>query len=124
MPHETVSPAHRLVFPRHAAQSGKCPISFAILRRLALGVLGLQPRSGANRPAEAAERRKKSLMSEHYTRLTQSVTAWCKKCANLTMHRVDDRRKGPCLVCIAKLESEHALKSKRVEAVQESLFQN
>jgi hypothetical protein len=44
---------------------------------------------------------------KHYTRSTVEATAYCKKCKRTTRHRVDDRRRGPCLECIARLESEH-----------------
>jgi hypothetical protein len=36
-------------------------------------------------------------MSEHYTRNTETVTAWCAKCNRVTEHRVDNGRKGPCI---------------------------
>jgi hypothetical protein len=36
-------------------------------------------------------------VGEHYTRNTESVTAWCLKCHRNTQHRVDNGRKGPCL---------------------------
>jgi hypothetical protein len=36
-------------------------------------------------------------MSEHYTRNTLEVTAWCKPCSRNTQHRVDAGRLGPCL---------------------------
>lgn len=60
-------------------------------------------------------------MSEHYTRNTVSAEAWCAKCQKRTQHRVHDRRIGPCLVCIERLEREHAehfLESRR----QQELF--
>jgi len=47
-------------------------------------------------------------MSEHFTRNTISAAFYCGKCGRSTQHRVDDRRKGPCLECIAKLERGHA----------------
>lgn len=47
-------------------------------------------------------------MSEHFTRNTVSASAWCSKCQKLTQHRIDDRRKGPCLECIARGDREHA----------------
>lgn len=50
-------------------------------------------------------------MSEHFTRSTVAATAWCAKCQKHTLHRVDDRRIGPCLACIEKLDrlyEEHA----------------
>lgn len=38
---------------------------------------------------------------EHYTRNTESVTAWCPRCQRMTEHRVDHSptggRLGPCL---------------------------
>lgn len=43
-------------------------------------------------------------MSEHYTRNTVSVSAWCPKCRRQTMHRVDEGRRGPCLDCIENAE--------------------
>lgn len=36
-------------------------------------------------------------MTEHYTRNTLEVTAWCNRCARQTQHRVDAGRQGPCL---------------------------
>lgn len=41
-------------------------------------------------------------MGQHYTRNTIEVSGWCKRCGRMTPHRVDDRRLGPCLVCLAK----------------------
>jgi hypothetical protein len=46
-------------------------------------------------------------MTQHFTRSTQSASLWCSKCQKYTQHRIDDRRKGPCLECIAKLEALH-----------------
>lgn len=43
-------------------------------------------------------------MSKHHTRNTVSFSAYCNKCGRMTQHRVDDRRKGPCLECIARLD--------------------
>jgi hypothetical protein len=43
---------------------------------------------------------------EHFTKNTISANFWCNKCAKPTLHRVDDRRRGPCLACMAKLEAE------------------
>lgn len=34
-----------------------------------------------------------------------SASFWCRKCDRVTQHRIDDRRKGPCLECIARLET-------------------
>ena len=36
-------------------------------------------------------------MTQHYTRSTTAVMAYCPTCNRKTMHRVDDRRIGPCL---------------------------
>jgi hypothetical protein len=41
-------------------------------------------------------------MTQHYTRNTVSAAAWCPKCRAQTQHRIDDRRVGPCLVCLEK----------------------
>jgi hypothetical protein len=51
-------------------------------------------------------------MSEHYTRNTVSAAHWCGKCQKRTQHRIDDRRIGPCLECIAKLEAQHAVSTR------------
>jgi hypothetical protein len=45
-------------------------------------------------------------MSKHHTRNTVSFSAYCNKCGRMTQHRVDDRRKGPCLECIERLGAE------------------
>ena len=47
-------------------------------------------------------------MSEHYPKSTTECEAYCTKCEKLTRHRVDDGRKGPCLACLAKLDSKIA----------------
>lgn len=61
-------------------------------------------------------------MSEHYPRSTVSISAWCKRCKRQTHHRVDDRRKGPCLDCIAKLEDQHAAAPKPAAEKQLNFF--
>jgi hypothetical protein len=48
-----------------------------------------------------------NLMPEHYTKSTVAAQAFCPRCMRVTMHRVDFGRKGPCLVCIEKLEKQH-----------------
>lgn len=45
-------------------------------------------------------------MPEHYTKNTVSATVWCNVCVRATEHRVDDGRRGPCMVCLGKLEAE------------------
>ena len=47
---------------------------------------------------------------EHYTRNVEWVMAECRKCGKQTPHRVDDRRKGPCLTCLEKLNAAHDAK--------------
>jgi ribosomal protein L44E len=47
-------------------------------------------------------------MTQHFTRSTVSASHWCSKCQKHTQHRVDDRRIGPCLDCIARLTVESA----------------
>lgn len=46
-------------------------------------------------------------MAQHYPRSTVSAAAWCKKCEKQTQHRVDDRRLGPCMECMAALDQQH-----------------
>ena len=46
-------------------------------------------------------------MPEHFPRATVSAAFYCGKCGRPTQHRIDDRRKGPCLECMAKLEEQH-----------------
>jgi hypothetical protein len=36
-------------------------------------------------------------MTEHFTRNTETATAWCAKCGRSTEHRIDDGRVGPCV---------------------------
>ena len=36
-------------------------------------------------------------MSFHETRSVTEILVWCPTCGKNTMHRVDDRRVGPCL---------------------------
>ena len=35
-------------------------------------------------------------MSEHHTKNTTGTMAFCKTCNRVTLHRVSDRRLGPC----------------------------
>lgn len=42
-------------------------------------------------------------MTQHYTRNTVEVSAWCKRCRKDTMHRVDGVKLGACQVCLKKL---------------------
>ncbi len=58
-------------------------------------------------------------MPQHYTRNTVSAEAWCLKCNRRTQHRVDDRRIGPCLVCIEKLENERSQSKSEPQADQQ-----
>lgn len=61
-------------------------------------------------------------MAEHYPRNTAWVGAHCKSCNKETPHRVDDRRKGPCLNCIAKRQEEHEAARRRPPQSQIDLF--
>jgi len=64
-------------------------------------------------------------MSQHFTRNTVSAQFYCAKCKRVTAHRIDDRRKGPCLECIARLEQEYAARPQKNDAQsakQEELF--
>jgi hypothetical protein len=63
-------------------------------------------------------------MTQHFTRSTISAELWCCKCGKYTQHRIDDRRRGPCFACIARLNIENAQHEidRRREARQGSLF--
>lgn len=61
-------------------------------------------------------------MTEHFTRNTVSASFWCSKCQNYTQHRIDDRRKGPCLECIARLDKQHSEAPKPEVEKQQELF--
>lgn len=64
-------------------------------------------------------------MSQHYTRNTSAVLAYCPTCNRKTMHRVDDRRIGPCLEHGAReFTRKQAREREKREAEQEqgSLF--
>jgi hypothetical protein len=41
-------------------------------------------------------------MPEHFTKSTVEATVWCAPCGKPTPHRIDDGRRGPCLVCLEK----------------------
>lgn len=63
-------------------------------------------------------------MSEHYTRNTVSVSAYCKKCNRMTQHQVSGRRKGPCTECIARYEAERQLQpAKQLVPKQKGLWE-
>lgn len=62
-------------------------------------------------------------MGEHFTRSTVSIAAYCRKCNRQTQHRVDDRRKGPCLECMARLEQQHNAAPAPKPAAQQNLFE-
>lgn len=59
-------------------------------------------------------------MGQHYTRNTVSASGWCKTCAKYTQHRIDDRRMGPCLDCLAKPLPTQPVKE---EGKQKNLFE-
>ena len=62
-------------------------------------------------------------MAQHFTRNTVAAQAWCLKCNKQTMHRVDDRRIGPCMECIAELERKHDAVKDVPKETQRNLFQ-
>ena len=43
-------------------------------------------------------------MPEHFTKNTVEASFWCNKCGKPTPHRVDSGRRGPCLICLARVE--------------------
>lgn len=60
-------------------------------------------------------------MTQHYTKLTVSASAWCGKCGKHTQHRIDNGRKGPCLDCIAKLEAQHQARAIDIDELRSKL---
>jgi len=48
-------------------------------------------------------------MTEHYTRNTESVSAWCNKCNRVTQYAVSDGRRGRCLEHAAPKETKKAI---------------
>lgn len=50
-------------------------------------------------------------MPHHYTKNTVSDTFWCNKCGRPTEHKVLGGRRGPCVVCLAKLDADHAARA-------------
>jgi ribosomal protein L44E len=60
-------------------------------------------------------------VTQHFTRSTVSSAFYCPKCGKQTQHRIDDRRKGPCLGCIARLDAQH---EKAEAAKQKSLWED
>jgi hypothetical protein len=61
-------------------------------------------------------------MSQHFTRSTVSAAFYCNKCARETQHRIDDRRRGPCLECIARNDKLCRDARKELSARQGELF--
>jgi hypothetical protein len=61
-------------------------------------------------------------MSEHYTKSTMQVSVWCNPCGKMTMHRVDDGRRGPCLECLKKLDQQAKDRPAKIEPVQLEMF--
>jgi hypothetical protein len=62
-------------------------------------------------------------MTQHFTRNTVSAALWCAKCKKETQHRIDGVRKGPCLECITRLESQHNQAPRVADEKQISLFE-
>ena len=58
-------------------------------------------------------------MPEHYTKSTVEARVWCAKCHAFTMHQVNSGRRGPCQVCIKRLNE---LPKQKPAAQQVGLF--
>lgn len=43
-------------------------------------------------------------LPHHFQKNVIEASVWCKICGKDTPHRVDDRRRGPCKVCMAKTD--------------------
>jgi hypothetical protein len=57
---------------------------------------------------------------QHHTRATVSASRYCAKCKRMTQHRIDDRRFGSCLDCMARLEQE--AQARAAAPKQEEMF--
>lgn len=62
-------------------------------------------------------------MTQHFTRSTVSAEAYCKPCGKRTQHRVDDRRLGPCLECMEKLDRLYEEHEKFEEQLKQGGFE-
>jgi len=61
-------------------------------------------------------------MPEHFTKSTVEASVWCASCGKPTSHRIDDGRRGPCLVCLDKLGAVKAAPQPAPAAEQGNLF--
>jgi NMD protein affecting ribosome stability and mRNA decay len=61
-------------------------------------------------------------MSQHYTRSTISAAVFCTRCGKETQHRIDDRRVGPCMECMARTDELASKPKKNPPARQDDLF--
>ena len=63
-------------------------------------------------------------MSEHFTKNTLEITAYCARCAKQTQHRVDGGRKGPCLDCLEmrRIEAEASRIKRGLEQEQKQEY--
>jgi len=57
-------------------------------------------------------------MTEHYSKQTVSVSAFCKKCQKHTEHRVDTGRLSACTRCEERLQIEHAYREQERRQAQ------
>jgi hypothetical protein len=46
-------------------------------------------------------------MPHHYTKTTVTASIWCNKCYRMTEHHVYGGKRGPCSVCLTKLNEDH-----------------
>lgn len=62
-------------------------------------------RAGYCATCSAVEQMKRGIMPEHFTKSTIEASYWCARHGKETRHRIDNGRRGPCLLCIAELGS-------------------
>ena len=57
----------------------------------------------------------------HFQKNTVEASCWCAPCGKETPHRIDNGRRGPCLVCLGKLGNAAETKEP-APPTQEELF--
>lgn len=58
-------------------------------------------------------------MTEHYTKNTESVTAWCNFCNRQTQHAVSNGRRGRCMEHQVMAQSKRQKKQREQNAAKQ-----
>jgi hypothetical protein len=62
-------------------------------------------------------------MPEHYPKSVVEAQCWCDVCWRLTPHRIDDGRRGPCLIDHHPVKHPETCKRPEPEPAQQELFE-